>query len=174
MLASADVASSCSMSSSLCRLFFWMCRYGLEVGTESCVPGVLLEAYLNNAELRLLQGDAFEAIAYWWEVRAKGSIRHRLVRQKGDSTDKSMQHRLTQHEVIGGARQRRPVTGFASHEKDTDVLTYLPAWSACCLCVPNAQARDLFLMLYVDGAAVPLARVAPIGVGVLSCRYIHI
>lgn len=44
------------------------------MGTESCVPGVLLEAYLNNAELRLLQGDAFEAIAYWWEVRGKGFI----------------------------------------------------------------------------------------------------
>jgi hypothetical protein len=77
MVASASYV----ISSSLC---LWIDRYGLEVGTESCVPGVLLEAYLNNAELRLLQGDAFEAIAYWWEVRRNDVIRfdQKVIRRR--------------------------------------------------------------------------------------------
>ena len=38
------------------------------------MPSLMLEAYLNMAELRLLQGDSFEAIAYWWEVRGLAEV----------------------------------------------------------------------------------------------------
>jgi hypothetical protein len=50
------------------------CRYGLDIAVESCMPNLMLESYLNMAELRLLQGENFEAIAYWWEVRSAARI----------------------------------------------------------------------------------------------------
>lgn len=36
---------------------------------ESFIPMVLLEAYLNASELRILQGESFESIAFWLEAR---------------------------------------------------------------------------------------------------------
>ena len=43
-------------------------RYGLDIAVESCMPFLMLEAYLNMAELRMLQGENFQAISFWWEV----------------------------------------------------------------------------------------------------------
>jgi len=46
-------------------------RYGLDIAVESCMPFLMLEAYLNMAELRMLQGENFQAISFWWEVSSR-------------------------------------------------------------------------------------------------------
>jgi hypothetical protein len=43
--------------------------YSLQINSEELLPIGLLESYLSMAELKLIQDEPFEAIAYWWEAR---------------------------------------------------------------------------------------------------------
>lgn len=43
--------------------------FALNTSIECSLPMHMLESYLNMAELKLLLGENFEAVAFWWEAR---------------------------------------------------------------------------------------------------------
>eukprot|EP01034_Spumella_vulgaris_P021757 gene21757-27813_t len=44
-------------------------QFALEISLESCLPLVIIEAYVNLAELYVLQENRQDGLAYWWEAR---------------------------------------------------------------------------------------------------------
>jgi|MDSY01.1.fsa_nt_gb tetratricopeptide (TPR) repeat protein len=43
--------------------------FALNIAVDTCMPLVLIEAYLNMAELHLMKNGSFEAKPFWWEAR---------------------------------------------------------------------------------------------------------